>query len=219
VRIRTPGWQMAVLRFVVAVAIGGVVAAVVFLIMVEGAFRKGHTTLDFNHVLGTVIAGNAEEIRQTGAALGVVGDSAGPTGLYATLIGGMVLLVVHGLVIVPLVRRRHWVIKGVALGVLTYLVLGLVYTTVADHALDTPVGLFGKDDGSQTPMVLGICSLGFGIVGARCYDLIAHTGWWTIRREGIDVDSALAEVGVISEQEEGSLELAEKGDEQGRMRA
>jgi hypothetical protein len=212
-------WQLALVRFVVAAVVGGVVAAVIFLIMVEGAFRKGHTTLDFNHVLGTVIAGNAEEIRQTGAALGVVGDSAGPTGLYATLVGGMVLVAVHGLVIAPLLRRRHWVVKGVGLGVLTYLVVGLVYAAVADHALNTSVGLFGKDDGAQTPMVLGICSLGFGIVGARCYDLIAHPGWWRIRREGIDVDSALAEVGVISEQEEGSLELSEKGDEQGRMRA
>jgi hypothetical protein len=210
---------VAVLRFIVAAALGGVVAAVVFLIMVEGAFRKGHTTLDFNHVLGTVIAGSAQEIQQTGSALGVVGDSVGPTGLYATFIGGMVLLVVHGLVVVPLLRRRHWLVKGVALGVLTFLVVGLLFTAVADHALDTPIGAFGKEDGGQTPMVLGLCSLGFGIVGARCFDLIAHAGWWEVRASGIDVDTALAEVGVITTDEEGSLELAEKGREQGRMRA
>jgi hypothetical protein len=210
---------VAVLRFVVAAALGGVVAAVVFLIMVEGSFRKGHTTLDFNHVLGTVIAGNAEEIRQTGSALGVVGDSVGPTGLYATFVSGMVLLAVHGLVIVPLLRRRHWLVKGVALGALTFLVVGLVFTAIADHALDTPIGPFGKEDGGQTPMVLGLCSLGFGIVGARCFDLIAHARWWEVRSAGIDVDTALAEVGVVADEEEGSLELAEKRDEQGRMRA
>jgi hypothetical protein len=68
-------------------------------------------------------------------------------------------------------------------------------------------------------MVLGLCSLGFGIVGARCFDLIAHAGWWEVRASGIDVDTALAEVGVITTDEEGSLELAEKGREQGRMRA
>ena len=40
-----------------ASSLGVVVAAVLgtaaFLVMIQGAFRKGHTDLDFNHVLGT----------------------------------------------------------------------------------------------------------------------------------------------------------------------
>ena len=71
---------------VVGVVLGAIVGTVVFLIMIQGSFRQGYTDLDFNHVLGTMIRGSAEEDRRS-EALGVVGDTAGPTGLYATLIG------------------------------------------------------------------------------------------------------------------------------------
>ena len=79
-------------RFVVGVLVASVMGDVVFLIMVQGSFRKGHTDLDFNHVLGTMAKGTAEETSGNRGALGVVGDTAGPTGFYATLVGAIVLL-------------------------------------------------------------------------------------------------------------------------------
>ena len=56
----------SVLRVVVGVVLGAIVGTVVFLIMIQGSFHQGYTDLDFNHVLGTMIKGSAEEA--TGAA-------------------------------------------------------------------------------------------------------------------------------------------------------
>ena len=111
------------------------------------------------------------------SALGVVGDTAGPTGLYATLIAAGVLLLLHAVFIAPFVRRAWWV-QGLVLGAVTTLVVGLVFCGAADARLDTPTGLFGVDAGGRTPLVIVLCSLAFGLVATRCYSLIVSQGWW-----------------------------------------
>ena len=131
----------------------------------QGSFRQGYTDLDFNHVLGTMISGSAEEERTTGDALAVVGDTAGPTGLYATFAGAAVLMALFGLVIVPLVRRR-WTIQGLVLGVVTALVVGFGFCGVADALLDTPTGLFGIDTGGMTAVVM-VCARWASACSAR----------------------------------------------------
>ena len=203
----------AALRVLIAIVVSGVAAAVLFLIMVQGSFRKGYTDLDFNHVLGTMIKGSAEEETGANEAFALVGDTAGPTGLYATLAAAVVLMAFHGLVITRLVRR-HWAIQGLVLGAVTALVVGLVFCGVADARLDTPTGLFGVDAGGFTPVVLILCSLGFGIAGARCYSLITSPSWYEVHEE----DYA-AEIESVAELEpsQSSLELAEQGPEQGRV--
>ena len=205
----------ALARAALAAIIGGVVGGILFLIMVQGSFHQGYTDLDYNHVLGTMIRGTAEE--QTGAsdAFAVVGDTAGPTGLYATLAGGVVLMAFYGLVIVRLVRR-HWTIRGLVLGVVTSLVVGLGFCAVADARLDTPTGLFGIDAGGMTPVVLVVSSLAFGLLGARCYDLVTGVSWWEEHRE--DVAAAIESVAELEDPDE-SLELAEEGPEQSRVGA
>lgn len=167
----------AVARAAVAVVLGAVVGTVLFLIMVQGSFRQGYTDLDFNHVLGTLVQGTAEEETGTTDAFGVIGDTAGPSGLYATLAGAAVLMALYALAL-SFLARRPWPIEGLALGVVTFLVVGLVVCGVADARLDTPTGLFGIDSGGMTPVVLGISALGFGLVGARCYDLVTGAAWW-----------------------------------------
>ncbi len=119
----------------------------------------------------------------------------------------------HGLVITRLVRR-HWAIQGLVLGAVTALVVGLVFCGVADARLDTPTGLFGVDAGGFTAVVLILCSLGFGIAGARCYSLITSPSWYEEREEdyAAEIESA-AEL----EPSQSSLELAEEGPEQGRV--
>jgi hypothetical protein len=198
------------LRGLLGVVLGAVVASLVFLIMIQGSFRKGYTDLDYNHVLGTMIKGTAEE--QTGAteAFALVGDTAGPTGLYATFASAGVLMLLHALVIHPLVRR-HWTIQGLVLGVVTALVVGVGFCAVADARLDTPTGLFGADAGSLTPLVIVICSLAFGLAGARCYSLITGDRWWEVYEE--DAAAAIESVAEL-EPADPSLELAEEGPEQ-----
>ena len=112
--LNLPGFP-ALARAVAGVLIGGVVTAIVFLICVQGSFRQGITDFDYAHVLGTAIEGTAVE--ESGAeALGVIGDSAGPTALWTTIIACIVLLAFHALVIARLVHRR-WVLKGAVLGI------------------------------------------------------------------------------------------------------
>lgn len=211
-----PGPLPRIGRAVAAIVVSGVVGAVVFLVMVQGAFRQGHTRLDFNHVLGTVIQGEAEEVGSTQEALGIIGDTAGPTGLNATLLAGIVLMVVHGLVITPLVRR-HWLVRAVPLWILTVLALGLVYAPVADARLDTPIGTFGADNGDMTPVVLILSALGFAITAARCHDLMIRPWFW--RSRGESIEEALADMpGVGPPGAPGSLELAEERREDGGVR-
>lgn len=200
-------------RAVAAPVVSGAVAAVVFLIMVQGSFRKGHTSLDFNHVLGTLIEGEAQEVGSTQEALGVIGDSAGPTGFSATIVAGIVLMVIHSLVITRLVRR-HWLIQAVPLWLLTVAALGLVYAPYADSQLDTPIGTFGADAGGMTPLVLILSALGFAVTGARCHDLMSRTGFWVSRQES--VEQALADLPGVGDP--GSLELAEERREDGGVR-
>jgi hypothetical protein len=204
----------AALRVLIAIVVSGVAAAVLFLIMIQGSFRKGYTDLDFNHVLGTMIKGSAEEQTGKREAFALVGDTAGPTGLYATLAAGVVLMAFHGLVITRLVRR-HWAIQGLVLGAVTALVVGLVFCGVADARLDTPTGLFGVDAGGFTAVVLILCSLGFGIAGARCYSLITSPSWYEGERE--EDHAAAIESAAELEPSQSSLELAEEGPEQGRV--
>jgi hypothetical protein len=210
-----PGLQRrvsATARFVCAAILGGAVAGAVFQIMAQGSFRKGHTELDVNHVLGTAVQGTAEETSSR-EALGVVGDTAGPVGLYWTLGAAAVLLAVYGLVIARRVSWP-WYLRALPLWGLTVIVTGLVFPVFADARLDTPTGLFGTDaGGSLTPLVLILSSLGFALAGERCFRLIDDPRWWEPKDEGIE--RALESLGEIEEAP--SLELAEERPEQRRM--
>lgn len=200
----------AIARAVAGVLIAGVVFALVFLICAQGSFRRGITDFDFAHVLGTAMQGTAKE--ETGAeALGVIGDSAGPSALEATIVAGICLLAFHALVIVRLIRRS-WILQGLALAAVTFVALGVVYVPYADSRLDTPIGPWGSDQGGWTPVVFAGASLIAALVAARCYDLAERASWW--RPETVAVDEQIAALTAP----DGSLELPEQGSEQGAMR-
>lgn len=203
----------AIGHFVVAVVVAAAAGSAIFLIMIQGSLHKGFTDLDFGHTLGTAVKGTTLRDTEAREALGLVGDQAGPIGLYATLIGAAALLAVYGLVL----RRvhRHWVVTGLGLGVVTFLVLGLGFGPIADVRQDeSPTGLFGVETGGFTVVVLFLSALGFGVVAARCYDLIMSAEWWEPRT--VEGDEVAAVTGV---EEDGSLELPEEGTEEGGVRA
>ena len=182
-------------RAAVAPVLSGAAGAIVFLIMIQGAFRQGYTTLDFNHVLGTLIQGQSVEVGTTDEALGVIGDSVGPTGLWATILCGIGLMVVHELVITRLVRRP-WPIQAIPLSALTILAVGVLYTGLADARFDTPIGFFGTDAGDLTPLVIVLCSIGFAIIGARVHKLSTRASWWEPRPDPF-AEARLEDVGPV----------------------
>jgi hypothetical protein len=192
---RADGALGRVARSVVAPIVSGAAGAIVFLIMIQGAFRRDYTTLDFNHVLGVMVAGETEEIGRTDEALGVVGDSVGPAGLWTTIACAIALMVVHELLITRLVRR-HWLVQAVPLAGLTILAVGVLYTALADARFDTPIGLFGVDAGGMTPLVIALCSIGFAVVGARAHDLATGAWWWEPRPDPL-AEGRLEEVAGI----------------------
>lgn len=200
----------AVARAIAGVLIGGVVAAITFLICVQGSFHKGITEFDFAHSLGTAVRGTATE--RTGAeALGVIGDSAGPTALWTTIICGIVLLAFHALVIVRLVRRS-WVVQGLVLAVVLFLAVGLIYVPFVAARLDSPIGPWGSDQGGWTPLVFAGSSLIAALIAARIYDLTGRPSWW--RPQRVQVDEQLAELTGLDE----SFELPEQRSEEGLIR-
>jgi len=209
VNVNMPGVP-AFARAVAGVLIGGVATAIVFLICVQGSFRQGITTFEFAHVLGTAVEGTATE--ESGAeAFGVIGDSVGPTALWTTIVAGIVLLTFHALVTARFVRRG-WVVKGIALGIVCFLAIGVIYVPFVDANLDTPIGWWGADEDGVTPLVFLGSSLIACIVGARCYDLAERASWW--EEEKVAVDEQLAEITGLDD----SLELPEQGPEQGAIR-
>jgi hypothetical protein len=201
-------------RLVAGAVAGGLVGALIFLIMVQGSFRKGYTDLDFNHVLGTMVEGGADEVGSTTEALGVIGDTAGESGFFVTVVVAIGLVALHGLVLTRLLRR-HWAIQAVPLMLVTLVLVGVVYPLVAHARLDTPVGLFGVDAGAMTPVALVLSSLGFAIVASRCLSVVQRVHWWTQEEEGLE--GALDSVGAIEQPTGASLELAEEGSEQRRV--
>ena len=143
----------ALARGVAGVLIGGIITALTFLIMAQGSFRQGIMDFDWGHVLGTCHPrlGRGET---GGQALDVIGDTAGPDALYATLIAGVVLLAFHALVVVRLVRKP-WPVQGLVLGVVAFLAIGFIYMPYVDANLDTPIGPVGLGPGLLDPRGAG----------------------------------------------------------------
>jgi hypothetical protein len=199
------GRAARVTRFATAVIAAGMIAAVCFLIIVQEAERRGHTALDFNHTLGNIVQGEETGDQTTRAALGVIGDSAAPTGLLSALGLGVVVMLVYALAVVPLVRAG-WIVRGLVLGAVTFLAVGLAYPPLAASHLEEDLGAFGTGYGRGTVTALLLASLVFGIVGARCHALIASAGWWTPRGEVLGESLQDVDMG---EPREPSLELTE----------
>ena len=203
------GRAVRIARWLCAVVVGGILAGVVFLILIQEAQRRGHTSLDFNHTLGTIVLGGDTANETSRSALGIIGDPAAPRGLVTSMVLAILMMAVHALVLVPLVRRG-WLVQGLALSAITFLAVGLIYPPLASDYLDEPLGPFGSGFGTSTVVSFAVASLGFGMIGSRCYSLIVSAGWWVPRGE--DLEKALEEVdmgGLDPLEHPDSLELTE----------
>ena len=155
----------AVGRWCAGVVIAGLVAGVVFLVMVEGSQHKGFTDVTFNHSLGVLIGGEATEAR-TDVALGVAGDTAAPTGLIWFAFFAVAVMAIYGLTIHRWLKRP-WYVTAVPLALFVFLLVSLVYFPLIDARVpDVSVGLFGVGGGGITPVVYFISSFGFAFMAA-----------------------------------------------------
>lgn len=182
----------AVGRWCVGVVMSGLVAGVVFLVMVEGSQHKGFTDITFNHSLGVLIGGEGTQAR-TDAALGVAGDTAAPTGLAWFAFFAVATMAVYGLTIHRWLKRP-WYVTAVPLGFLVFLFVSLVYFPLIDaNVPEVSVGLFGVGGGGITPVVYLISSFGFAYMATRAFSLAVQPWWWEIR--GPDAEQALTQIG------------------------
>lgn len=175
-------------RWVAAVAIGALVAGVVFLVIVQTSEQRGWTAINFNHSLGVLIGGEATQARAD-QALGVSGDTAAPTGLLWCTFFSLALTVLYGVAIAPWLRRP-WYVRGLPLAVVVWLLAMFVYMPKIDAMTleHTDVGALGLGAGQGTPIVFAVGALGFGLLGARAFDLANSRRWW--QKEDVGVHSA-----------------------------
>lgn len=179
-------------RWITATVLGGALGAVLFLIVVEQSRDRGYTDITFNHSLGVMIGGEATEAR-TDRALGVAGDSAGPTGVLWSVLLACLLVAVFG-VTVHRYLRRHWALQGLVLGAAAWLAVSLVYFPLLDRdpVEDVSVSPFGLGAGGGTPIVFLVASLAFGLLAARVFTLVVHTGWW--QEKVVEHEAALRQI-------------------------
>lgn len=176
-------------RWISAVLLAGALGAVVFLIVAGQARDRGYTDITFNHSLGVMVGGAATEARSD-RALGVAGDTAGPTGLLWSVVLGALLVALFA-VTVHRYLRRHWALQGIVLGVAAWLLVSLVYFPLLDRnpIEQVSVSPFGFGAGGGTPVVFLVASLAFGLLAARVFTLVVHREWW--REKVVDHESAL----------------------------
>ncbi|MDX6555754.1 MAG: hypothetical protein QOD86_1949 [Miltoncostaeaceae bacterium] len=186
-----------VIRQVLGVAAGGVIGAAVWLVVVQEGRNLDLTNLDFVRAMALVFQADGADRRATGSA-----------GLYVTLGAGVLLVLIQAalLPLVPRLRGRSWWLQAVPLGIVGFLLWGVVLSPAR------PSGFLGLDAGGATsPVVFLAGAAGFAIAGWRCYTLISGAEWWEDKEQ--DLTRSLEQI----EGQPRSLELAEQGPEQGRI--
>jgi hypothetical protein len=175
-------------RAIVGVALGGALAGAAFLIVANQAQMRGYTTLRFSHALGIMAGGETQESSGRRGALGVVGDTAGPRGLYVALVSALAIVTLYALVGERRCRGRRWPVGGAMLALATFLLVSLVYGPAVNArvpASEAAAGPFCTGAGHGTPLWVALSSLAFGLVAARVYGLVRTRRWWEDKREGL----------------------------------
>lgn len=197
---------LSALRHIAGVVVGGIIGAVVWLIVMQEGSERHWSDHDYNQMVGQVVVDRTGDVAKTG--------------FWVTLVLGIALAAVYAVVVEPLVGRARRVRAMFLFALVPFLLWGLVLspgvTAYKDTALDVaretiPGGAFGLDGGGAT-LVLGmIASMLFALAVTRIYRLMCEPEWWRARGG----DHAMAQ-GVLDELTSRSLELSEERREEGR---
>ena len=115
---------------VVGIAVGGVLGAAFWLVVVQEGRTMDHTDLDFVRAMALIFEAEGTDRRATGSA-----------GLYLTLGAGVLLVLLHALIVprVPALRGRRWWIRAIPVGAVAYLLWGALLSPSRN------AGAFGLD--------------------------------------------------------------------------
>jgi len=149
-------------REVIAVLVAAAVAGIVWLIPMQEAWKKGWTDHDVNAAMGELV--------------GATGDQVPRQGLLWMAVAALVLAVLHAVAtaLVP----RHWLVHGVAAGVVVFVLWGLVFAPLAGDRTEFPGGVFGTDAGAAIAVVALVAAIAAGVAMARVHALVRSTDWW-----------------------------------------
>lgn len=174
-RLRTAG------RHVLAVVLAGALSGAAWLVVMQYSHDKGWTTHEANAAIGQLMGGEGPQVARRG--------------FYATLAAGMVLTVGYALLSRRAPRdgrRGHWAWRGLAAGVVVFLLWGVVLGPVAASGTDVPAGLFGRDGGWETLLIGAVAAAAAGVTMARVYELVVSDEWW--QRKHFDLRESMEQL-------------------------
>lgn len=189
-------------REALGIVVGGAVAAICFLIVVQEGFKQGLFDLDTNSGLGLLFGATGEGVPRRGFLMCLVIG----TGLAAVQRGVSALLAAR-----PLWVRMLPMI-AIVFGLWSFVLGPLLERGHPELA----AGVFGNQAGGWATPVVAVSSLVFGLVVERVGSLVRDIAWWTPKH--FDLRESLEEI-FASEQKPGtgeSLELTEQGSEDRR---
>ena len=200
----------AALRHASGVVLGGLLAAVAWLIVMQEGVLRGWTEHDYLQTIGQVVVGRADNVARAGMRL--------------TLVLAVGIAAIYALVFDRFVRGRGWT-RALIFAAVPFLLWGLVLAPFAGGLKDTaagearveiPGGPFGLDGGGATILIGAVASVVYAFIVARCYRLMRQERWWVAARER---PGALAREAIEEIITPGSLELPEERREDSGERA
>ena len=162
-------------RHALAIVSAGVLGGITWEVIVQEAFKKGHSLQNVNNGVGQFFATPEDEIRRMG--------------LWATLVFGIILALAHAGT-ERFVRLRWWR-HGAIMAVALYLVWAFVFSPLVDGTAEAIPGGFGAADTSVgTHVSVAFAAIATGMMIARVYDLMRTRDWYEVQhydiRESVD---------------------------------
>ncbi|MEZ5079494.1 MAG: hypothetical protein R2878_02300 [Thermoleophilia bacterium] len=176
-------------RHAFAVVGAGVLGAIVWEIIVQEAFKMGHSVQNVNDGIGQFFATPEDEIRRMG--------------LWATLTLGIVVALVHA------VGRRfvnlRWWQHGAITAAGLYLVWAFVFSPLVDGSAEgIPGGIGAADTSLGTHLSILVAAVATGMMITRAYDLMRTSVWYEVKHYDIreSVDAVFGNVPTRTESKE-----------------
>ncbi|MEW6582898.1 MAG: hypothetical protein AB1416_09075 [Actinomycetota bacterium] len=189
------------LRHIAGVVAGGVLGALLWLIVMQQGPEHELTDHDFNQIMGQVFVDRSADVAKAG--------------LWGTFAFGILIACLYPPVFHRMERHRGPVVAAAAFAVVPFLLWGIAFSPVVTAFVDVPTGEaprhipggpFGSEGGAAAVILGLVASAVYATMASRAYSLMSRRDWWErrYRRSGIAQETIVEIVG------DPSLELAEQ---------